>query len=127
MKNNIKHLGDIADFINGVVFKPSDWKDTGRRIIRIQNLTDSSKPYNRTEKDIKSGNLVSQGDLLVSWSATLGVYEWDQPDIAAVNQHIFKVIPHEGTDRKYLKFALSFEESVTTRKIFINPSSFIAS
>ena len=43
-------LGDVAEFINGVAFKPEDWSEDGRRIIRIQNLTDSSKLYNRTTR-----------------------------------------------------------------------------
>ena len=29
-------VGDLAEFINGVAFKPDDWEETGRRIIRIQ-------------------------------------------------------------------------------------------
>lgn len=43
-------VGDLAEFINGVAFKPDDWEETGRRIIRIQNLTDLTKPYNRTNR-----------------------------------------------------------------------------
>ena len=39
-------LGDIAEFVNGVAFKPEDWHDTGLPIIRIQNLTDPTKPIN---------------------------------------------------------------------------------
>ena len=31
-------LGDVADFINGVAFKPEDWGTEGKPIIRIQNL-----------------------------------------------------------------------------------------
>ena len=38
-------LGDIADFVNGFAFKPDDWEDSGKRILRIQNLTDSTRPF----------------------------------------------------------------------------------
>ena len=40
-------LGSVAEFINGAAFKPEDWGEGGKRIIRIQNLTDPSKPYKR--------------------------------------------------------------------------------
>ena len=41
-------LGDVAEFINGYAFKQTDWNDDGLPIIRIQNLTDESKSFNRT-------------------------------------------------------------------------------
>ncbi|WP_111828251.1 restriction endonuclease subunit S [Acinetobacter colistiniresistens] len=99
-------LGDVADFINGVAFKPEDWGTEGKPIIRIQNLNDPSKEYNYTEREVKDTNIARKGDLLVSWSASLGVYEWDGQD-ACINQHIFKVVPNnEKIDKTYLKRAL---------------------
>lgn len=100
-------LGDVADFINGAAFKPEDWGDEGNRIIRIQNLTDKDKPYNRTTRTVSERIHVQPGDLLVSWSATLGVFEWDGPDIAYLNQHIFRVVPDlQKVDKRYLRHAL---------------------
>lgn len=100
-------LGDVADFINGAAFKPEDWGDEGSRIIRIQNLTDKNKPYNRTTRTVSERIRVQPGDLLVSWSATLGVFEWDGPDIAYLNQHIFRVVPDlQKVDKRYLRHAL---------------------
>lgn len=100
-------LGDVAEFINGAAFKPSDWSDTGKKIIRIQNLTDKSKPYNRTHREVGERFHVQQGDLLVSWSATLGVFEWDEPEIGLLNQHIFRVRPDiRKVDKRYLRHAL---------------------
>ena len=86
-------LGDVADFVNGVAFKPADWEESGKRIIRIQNLTDSTKPFNRTNRVVAKKYEVAPGDILVSWSATLGVFVWEGPDTALVNQHIFRVVP----------------------------------
>ena len=86
-------LGDVADFINGVAFKPADWGESGRRILRIQNLTDPTKPFNKTNREVAKKYEVAPGDLLVSWSATLGVFVWEGPDTALVNQHIFRVEP----------------------------------
>ena len=106
-------LGDVADFINGLAFKPEDWETTGYKIIRIQNLTDKAKPYNLTNRKIDSKFIVNPGDLLVSWSATLGVFQWDDEESAVLNQHIFRVIPDEKKVYKpFLKFAL--DQSVST-------------
>lgn len=97
-------LGEVAQFINGKAFKPSDWSEQGRRIVRIQNLTDPAKIYNRTKCTVPERFCVSSGELLVSWSATLGVFEWEGPDTALVNQHIFRVVPDEAViDKRYLK------------------------
>ena len=46
-------IDDTGDYINGYAFKPSDWEEKGKPIIRIQNLT-SDKPFNRTTKFIES-------------------------------------------------------------------------
>ena len=101
-------LGNIADFVNGVAFKPDDWEESGKRIIRIQNLTDSTKPFNRTNRAVAKKYEVSPGDLLVSWSATLGVFVWEGPDTALVNQHIFRVVPDHGRITPcYLRHILS--------------------
>lgn len=100
-------LGDVAEFINGAAFKPEDWGDEGARIIRIQNLTDPAKPYNRTMRDVSERIKVQPKDLLVSWSATLGVFEWNGPDVGYLNQHIFRVVPDERkVDKRYLRHAL---------------------
>lgn len=99
-------LGDIAEFINGFAFKPSHWEEEGKPIIRIQNLTDSSKPFNYSSMNIDEKYHVSMGDLLVSWSATLDVFEWDKED-ALLNQHIFKVVPNnKKVNKDFLRYAL---------------------
>lgn len=54
---NVMTLGEVATYINGRAFKPSEWEETGLPIIRIQNLTESNKKYNyssrleKTKKD----------------------------------------------------------------------------
>ena len=40
-------LGELGTYVNGMAFKPSDWTKDGLPIIRIQNLKDSAKPFNR--------------------------------------------------------------------------------
>jgi len=107
MNSSFVQLGSIAEFINGAPFKPEDWGKSGARIIRIQNLTDPTKPFNRTERSVDERLRVRPGDLLVSWSATLGVFEWPGPDEAVLNQHIFRVVPdHKRVEKSYLRYAL---------------------
>lgn len=99
-------VGDLGDYINGLAFKPTDWGSDGRPIIRIQNLTDSSKPFNFTDRSVSDEYIVRAGDLLVSWSATLDAFIWDRAE-AVLNQHIFKVVPNSlVVDRKFLYFRL---------------------
>lgn len=85
------NLGDSATFVNGYPFKPTDWSNSGKGIIRIQNLTKGSSETNYFSGEINDKYKVRKGDILISWSATLGVYEWNGDD-AWLNQHIFKVI-----------------------------------
>lgn len=85
-------IGELAQYINGKAFKPEDWKTSGLPIIRIQNLTDRSKPFNYCDQPVESRYYVNDGDLLISWSATLGSFIWDRGP-AVLNQHIFKAIP----------------------------------
>ncbi len=107
MTASLVALDDIAEFINGAAFQPTDWSEVGRRIIRIQNLTDPAKPYNRTTRDVSQALLVQPADLLVSWSASLGVFEWTGPDAAVLNQHIFRVVPDNSrVDKRYLRYGL---------------------
>lgn len=83
-------LGDIATYINGMAFKPDDWGEQGLPIIRIQNLTGSGEAFNYFDGEYPEKVEVNTGDVLISWSASLGVYLW-QGEKAILNQHIFKV------------------------------------
>ena len=83
-------LGDIATYINGYAFKPTDWSSEGVPIIRIQDLTGNSYQANRFNGEYDSKYEVNYGDVLISWSASLGVYVWTG-EKAVLNQHIFKV------------------------------------
>jgi type I restriction enzyme M protein len=95
-------LKEVAEYVNGFAFKPRDWKQTGKKIIRIQNLTGTSDKFNYTNRaDIPEKYLVKRGDLLISWSATIGFYIWDDED-AYLNQHIFKVLLSGNILKEYL-------------------------
>lgn len=83
----VKYLGE---YINGYSFDPDDWGDEGRPIIRIQNLTGESEDYNYFHGNLPHKYSVESGDILISWSASLGVHRWEG-EPAWLNQHIFKV------------------------------------
>ena len=111
-------LGDAATFINGYPFKPTEWSENGREIIRIQNLTKSTDiKANRFDGKIAERYLVKKGDLLISWSGTLGVYEWDGED-AWLNQHIFKVVlDKKDINKKYFKYLIQSKISELERQV----------
>ena len=103
--------GDLVHLINGRAFKPSDWQSTGLPIIRIQNLNNPNAPFNYYEGELIEGHKVSTGDMLLSWSGTpgtsFGAFIWNG-GVAALNQHIFKVIIYcGGIDKQYLKMAIN--------------------
>lgn len=100
-----KTLGEVAIYINGRAFKPTEWEDAGKPIIRIQNLNDPNAKYNYSSKEHESKYLIQKGDLLFAWAASLGTYIWDGQD-AWLNQHIFKVIPHDFIEKRFLNLAL---------------------
>lgn len=109
MKEGWKYvrLGDVATYINGFAFKPDDWSSKGIPIIRIQNLTDSSRDFNYcSREDIPHKFYINEGDILISWSATLGVFEWSKGK-ALLNQHIFKVVFNKiDINKQYFKYAI---------------------
>lgn len=62
-------------------------------VIRIAELNSGpggSTVYNDIE--VPDEKTARAGDILMSWSGSLGVYRWFR-DEAVINQHIFKVIP----------------------------------
>lgn len=102
-RSKLKYLGT---YINGYAFKPSDWSSRGRQIISIQDLTGS----NSAEPNYYDGTLdekyrVVNGDILVSWAATLDAFVWKKED-GWLNQHIFKAIPNEKIVKDYFWWLL---------------------
>lgn len=69
-------------------------------------MNDPSAEYNFYDKEIAPKYIVNDGDILISWSASLGVYEW-QRGKAVLNQHIFKVVfDKSDIDKHYLKYCV---------------------
>lgn len=101
-------LGDVATYINGYAFKPSDWSNSGLSIIRIQNLTGNDYETNYYSGEYNKKYEVKNGDVLISWSASLGVYEWKN-STALLNQHIFKAqFDKLAVDKSYFIHTVSY-------------------
>ncbi|APG86130.1 restriction endonuclease S subunit [Sinorhizobium americanum CCGM7] len=102
-------LSELASYINGRAFKPTDWSSHGLPIIRIANMTSPEAEFNSYPgDDLDEGHLVNDGDILFSWSATLSIMKWCRgPGI--LNQHIFKVVPAEFVHPDWLLYVLQHE------------------
>ena len=103
-------VGDACTLINGRAFKPDEWSTEGLPIVRIQNLNSEEAPFNYYSGEVKSQHLINSGDLLFSWSGTpgtsFGAFFWRRGK-AALNQHIFKVIPNCDYNLFFLQYALN--------------------
>ena len=99
----VQSMNDIAEYINGYAFKPTDWGTVGKPIIKIKEMgsgVTTDTPRN-TGEDIPEKYNVTAGDILFSWSATLSAMIWDEEN-GLLNQHLFKVIPGEGISREFV-------------------------
>ena len=88
-------LSSRGQFVNGGAYTKNA-TGSGRVVIRIAELNSgisSSTVYNNLE--VSPSQVAHAGDLLMSWSGSLTAVRWYRDD-AIVNQHIFKVIPHDG-------------------------------
>lgn len=106
MKVNMIKLGDVATYINGYAFKPEDRGEVGLPIIRIQDLTGNAYDLGFYNGDYPKRIEINDGDVLISWSASLGVYVWNRGR-ALLNQHIFKVeFDKVNIDKSYFVYAV---------------------
>lgn len=107
---NCARMKQIGKYVNGYAFKPEDWGNSGKPIIRIQDLTGSNNSPNYYEGDIDEKYLIMNGDILVSWAATLDAFIWGNGE-GWLNQHIFKAIPNTSIQKDFffwlLKVAMS--------------------
>jgi type I restriction enzyme S subunit len=87
-------LGEVCRLVNGDAYRDTDWSTEGTPIIRIQNLNDSSKPFNYWAGPLDNRVSVKSGDALLAWSGTpgtsFGAHLWERGP-AVLNQHIFRV------------------------------------
>jgi len=104
-------IGDAMNLVNGRAFKPSHWGSTGLPIVRIQNLNNSSAPFNNCSFEVAPKFHLKPGDFLISWSGTpgtsFGPFIWEGPP-GILNQHIFRAELFGGIyNPKFLRVAIN--------------------
>lgn len=102
-----RKLIDLADYYNGMAFKPSDWVESGIKIIRIEQLNNPMGNYDYYQGSYPEINAIHNEDLIFSWSATLKVAIWKWGE-GVLNQHLFKVVPFENVDKYFLYYLLDY-------------------
>ena len=94
VKTSEAPLSTVANFVNGKAFTKGA-SGTGRVVVRIAELNGGiggSTVYSDAAVDDK--HVARPGDILFAWSGSLTLHRWFREE-AIVNQHIFKVIPHD--------------------------------
>ena len=120
-KAPLRKLGEIFVFKNGRGFGKDEWTTSGLPIIRIQNLNSADAPFNYFSGEYNRDILVEEGDLLFSWSGTVGSsfgpHIWNR-EPGLLNQHIFKLSIRTDVEKVYAYYALkhittAIEEAVS--------------
>ncbi len=103
-------LYDLAEYINGTSFSEDEYSSDGLPIIKIAELKDgitSATQYFVGNKDPKY--LIHDSDVLFSWSGnpdtSIDAFIWSHGD-GILNQHTFRMVPHNGVAFTY--FMLKF-------------------
>ena len=110
------NLGDVATYINGYAFKPEQRGKKGLPIIRIQDLNGNSHDLGFFDGEYPKQVEINAGDILISWSGSLGVYKWNKGK-ALLNQHIFKVLFNKiKIDKEYFCYAVKNSLSVMSQQ-----------
>ncbi len=99
-------FSEVADFINGYGFGPADWGKSGLPIIRIQQLLNPDVAADLYGGSLDSRYRIDTGDIVMSWSGTIAVVEWDRGP-AWLNQHLFRVDAKAGVEAAFLKHLLN--------------------
>jgi len=107
----MKKLGDLFEFVNGRGFKKTEWRTSGLPIIRIQNLNNTELGFNYFDGAYNKKIEVNKGDLLFSWSGTVGSsfgpHVWMR-EKGVLNQHIFKLKFKDSINRDYAFYGLKY-------------------
>jgi type I restriction enzyme S subunit len=105
----VRKLKHLTRFVNGLPFKPGDWKAEGIPIIRIQNLNGSDSFNYTSRDDLPSALLIQLGDLMFAWSGnrgtSFGSFQWNREFAGYLNQHIFKLVGYT-LPKRYFYYVL---------------------
>lgn len=118
--NNLFH---IASYVNGLAcqkYRPKDGEES-LPVIKIREMHEGLRQdTERVSKNIPSENVIDDGNILFSWSATLEIQYWVGGK-GGLNQHIFKVIPQESFPKEYVyhqlkEYVVNFVKIAEARK-----------
>ena len=105
----VGNLYDIADYINGLAcqnFRPAEG-EASLPVIKIKEMHEGiSAETECVSANIPAKNVIEDGDILFSWSATLEAMYWTGGK-GGLNQHIFKVEPKDGFPSEFVFYQLS--------------------
>lgn len=86
---SVKNIADICEVINGRAYKNGEYRESGTKIIRIQNLNGGNK-WLYSDMELPDNKYVSNGDLIFAWSATFGPFIWRQ-EKSIYHYHIWRM------------------------------------
>ena len=105
----VGNLYEIADYINGLAcqnFRPAEGEES-LPVIKIKEMHDGiTLDTERVSARIPEKNIINDGDILFSWSATLEAMYWTGGK-GGLNQHIFKVVPKAPYQKEFVYNQLS--------------------
>ncbi|MFG1841830.1 restriction endonuclease subunit S [Micromonospora sp. NPDC049175] len=101
----MRSLLHLARYQNGRAFGSQELGQVGVPIVRIRQLVDPAADIDYFDGYVHPRNVIDNGDLIFSWSGSLVVRLWDRGQ-AALNQHLFKVLPAYDVDKRWLRWVL---------------------
>lgn len=106
MSWKVVEQSDVSNFYNGRAYKRSEFKTEGTPIIRIQNLTGTTK-YVYSDLELEDNKYVEAGDLIYAWSATFGPFIWKR-EKGIYHYHIWKIECKDNLDKMFYYYRLNY-------------------
>ena len=102
-----RKLGDVATLLNGRAYKASELLSSGRYLVlRVGNFF-TNTDYYYSDLELEPDKYCDSGDILYSWSATLGAQIWKGGKVI-YHYHIWKVLFDENIlNKEYFCFMLN--------------------
>jgi type I restriction enzyme, S subunit len=105
----VSNLLEVAEFINGLPCQK--YRPTGNDFLRVIKIKEMHKGFSSETEfvtpQIPKKGVITNGDILFSWSASLEVQIWSGGR-GALNQHIFKVVSEKYPKSFYYHQLLNY-------------------
>lgn len=114
----VKTVYELAQYVNGGAYKafePNE-EQKGLPIVKIAELKAGITSQTKySALDMPEKYKINNGDILFSWSGnpdtSIDVFVWTR-ETAWLNQHIFKVVPHDIQERAFVLMSLKYLKPV---------------